>query len=249
MSHHPKTARPCRDCGTPFLGTPPARYCPNCRWRHRGRTPKKYVWTPERDQVLRERYDGRVKGQAAALAAAIGWPAWVIKKRAAALGLCYPVERTAWTPVDTRFLLEHTGTRTTHWIATQLHRSETSVVMKCKRERIRRRVQAGYTLRELTLCFGTDHHVIERWVREGKLVSAGRGRPGVDAPASHIRKRGTARVRDAWAVSDADLLRFIQAYPLTFRLDKVDAVWFLDLITNGGLIRKALAAETRLETA
>ncbi len=43
-------------------------------------------------------------------------------------------------------------------------------------------------------------------------------------------------------MSDADLLRFIEAHPLAFRLDKVEPVWFLDLITSGGLIRRALKA-------
>ncbi len=43
-------------------------------------------------------------------------------------------------------------------------------------------------------------------------------------------------------MTDADLLRFIETHPLAFRLDKVDQVWFMDLITNGRLIRRALAA-------
>ena len=162
-------------CGKTFTGGPYAKWGPCCRWKHRGRKPKKYLWTPERDQVLRERYDGRKKGTAAALAHAIGWPTWVIKKRAATLGLCYAVERKAWTVEETAFLWEHAGTRTTHWIAKQLKRSETSVVLKFKRMKISRRVKDGYTLRELTLCFGIDHHGIERWVREGKLASAKRG--------------------------------------------------------------------------
>lgn len=250
MTWYPKSERPCQDCRTPFVGGPPARYCPACRWKHRGRKAEKYVWTPERDQVLRERYDGRVKGRAAELARLVGWPTWVIKKRAATLGLCYAADRRDWTAEETAFLWEHGGHRHTHWIAKQLGRSETSVVLKFKRLQISRRVRDGYTLRELTLCFGTDHHVIERWVREGKLVSSRAGRPAAGAhELATVRRRGTNRPRDAWAVSDADLLRFIQAHPLTFRLDKVDQVWFLDLITNGGLMRRALAAEAKLEAS
>lgn len=243
-----KTQRQCGDCGRPFLGGPYAKTGPCCRWKHRGRTRKKYDWTPERDQALRERYDGRVKGTAARLAAAIGWPAWVIKKRAAALGLCYAVERKDWTPEETAFLWEHAGTRHAHWIAKQLKRSETSVVLKFKRMKISRRVQDGYTLRELTLCFGTDHHVIERWVREGKLVSRPLGRPAEHDDAT-VRRRGTRGPRDAWAVTDVDLLRFITEHPLAFRLDKCDQTWFMDLITSGGLLRKALADERALEMA
>jgi len=244
---HPKSQRRCVDCGKPFMGGPTAKYGPECRWKHRGRKAKTYVWTPERDQAVRERYDGRVKGKAAELARMIGWPTWVIKKRAGVLGLTYAQDRRDWTAPETAFLWEHVGTRSTHWIAKRLKRSETSVVMKCKHLKISRRIRDGYTLRELQLCFGIDHHGIERWVREGKLLSLKPGAP-IEGPPT-IRRRGTERDRDAWAVSDADLLRFITEHPLAFRLDKVDQTWFMDLITSGGLLRKALADERALETA
>ena len=243
----PKAERRCGDCGRPFIGGPYAKTGPCCRWRHRGRKPKKYVWTLERDQVLRERYDPKTRGAIAALAAAIGWPAWVLKKRAATLGLTRSMDRRDWTPEEEAFLWEHGGTRTTHWIAKRLGRSETSVVLKFKRLQISRRVKDGYTLRELVLCFGTDHKVIERWVREGKLVSIKRGRPPANGHTPDIRRRGTDRPRDAWAVSDADILRFITTHPMAFRLDKVDQVWFMDLVTSGGRLRKALADEEALE--
>jgi transposase len=119
----------------------------------------------------------------------------------------------------------------THWIAKQLRRSHTSVVLKLKRMKISRRFREGYTIRELELCFGTDHHVIERWVREGRLT---------------IQKRGTERERDAWMVNDEQILAFVRDHPLAFRLDKVEQTWFMDLITSGGLIRKAIADEHAL---
>lgn len=223
---HPKIEQACTDCELPFIGTKEARYCPNCRWRHRGRKAKKYEWTPERDAVLRARYDGTVKGRAAKVAKIFGWPRWVIVKRAATLGLCYPVERKDWTPGEVDFLMEYAGVRTAHWISLKLGRSETSVVLKFKRMKISRRVRGdGYTLRELVLCFGTDHHVIERWVREGKLKAF---------------RRGTDRPRDPWRVSDELVLRFIKEHPLAFRLDKVDQTWFMGLMTDGGLIDRAI---------
>jgi hypothetical protein len=112
--------------------------------------------------MLRARYDGKVRGRPAEIAAVFVWPVWVIKKRAAALGLSYPVDRKDWTAEETNFLLDHAGTRTSHWISKQLKRSETSVVLKFKRMKISRRVSDGYTLRELELCFGVDHRSIER---------------------------------------------------------------------------------------
>jgi len=204
--------------------------------------PLKYLWTPERDQVLRERYDGKVKGRAAAIAASLGWPTWCIKKRAAALGLCYPVDQKDWTPKEERFLWEHAGRRLTRWMARQLGRSEASVVLKLRRMKISGRYREGYTLQELELCFGCDHHMIDRWIRAGWL----RG-----------RRRGTRRnvgphgggPHDPWVFSDAGLLAFIQAHPTDFRLDKVDQLWFMDLLLDGGLVARALKTETRLETS
>jgi hypothetical protein len=234
VSAHPKVALRCTDCGASYEGLVGGKYGPCCRWKHRGRTAKLYVWTPERDQVLRERYDSRTRGAIATLARGIGWPPWVIKKRARTLGLTHSVDRKDWSEPETTFLWEHGGTRAALWIAKQLGRSETSVVLRFKRMKISRRVREGYTLRELTLCFGTDHHVIERWVREGKLAD---------------KRRETARARDPWAVTDADLLTFVSDHPLAFRLDKVDQTWFMDLITSGGLIRKALVDERALQTA
>jgi hypothetical protein len=208
------------------LAGPYARWGPCCRWKHRGRQSKLYVWTPERDRVLRERYDGRVSGRAAEIGAALGWPAWAVKKRAATLGLTHaPAERREWTAAEKRFLLEHAGSRLTPWIARQLRRGETSVVLKLKRMKISRRFRDGYTLRELELCFGVDHHSIDRWIRLGQIVG---------------RRRGTRRRADAWLFTDADVLRFVGQHPMAFRLDKVDQLWFMDLITSGRLIRRAL---------
>lgn len=240
---YPKTRKPCRDCGEPFLGGPPARWCPNCRWRHRGRLSKKYVWTPERDQLLRDRYDGKIKGRAAEIAGALGWPCWLIKKRAQALGLCFPADRKDWTPAEAQFLMQYAGSRLTTWMARELRRSESSVVLKLKRMRISRRFREGYTLRDLELCFGCDHHQIDRWIRAGWL---------------HGRRRGTRRngtggqtggPADAWVFSDARILEFIQQHPMEFRLDKCDQMWFMDVVLDAGHASRAMSHERQLETA
>ena len=225
--HHPRITRTCEGCGRDYLCGRHSRWGPCCRWRHRGRKPKKYIWTPERDAYLKARYDGRVKFRAADVAAKLEWPTWQIKKRAAALGLCYPADRRDWTKKEEGFLRWHAGTRTDHWMSKQLRRSLAAVVMKLKHMRISRLVRKGYTLRDLELCFGIDHHGIERWVKEGKL---------------QIRKRHTKRPRDTWYVTEQQILTFLQHHPMAFRLDKVDQRWFMDLVLDGGLIRQALAS-------
>jgi hypothetical protein len=226
-TYYPKSRKPCHDCGRLFLGGPRARFCPACRWKHRGRKPTLYLWTSERDQLLRERYDGKVKGRAASIAECLGWPAWQIKKRASQLGLSVPANRKDWVLQEERFLQQHAGSRHVHWMARQLQRSVTSVVLKLRRMHLSRRWREGYTLRDLEQGFGCDHHGIDVWIRKGWLQG---------------RRRGTRRVgvggqgggpADAWYFKDDDILRFIRGHPQAFRIDKVDQVWFLDLVLNG----------------
>ncbi len=225
----PKRRVRCQDCRQPFLAGAYARWGPCCRWKHRGRRAKKYVWTPDRDQVVRDRYDGRVRRRADEIGRALGWPAWAVKKRAAALGLTHPpADRREWTAQEEEFLREHAGSQLTHWIAKQLGRGESSVVLKLRRMKISRR------FRELELCFGVDHHSIDRWIQDGRLVGRRRG-----TRRSGSGGRGGAPA-DAWYFTDEDLVRFIRGNPMAFRLDKVDQLWFMDLITSGGLIRRAL---------
>lgn len=245
MSAQAQMKHQCLECGKGFLGGPTAKRCRRCRAdRHTERmrlfwaTRKKYIWTPERDQILREKYDGRIKGRADEVARQLGWPSLAIKRHASELGLSHPSTRQDWTPQEEAFLMEHAGSRHVYWMAKKLKRGLTSIVLKLKRMKISRRWREGYTLRELELCFGIDHHGIDKWIREGKLIG---------------RRRGTKRQgpggaggapADPWVFTDADILRFIEAYPLAFRLDKVDQFWFMDLLTGGGLIRRALKVES-----
>lgn len=212
----------CADCRKP-TSRPLAKYCDGCRWKHRGKRPM-YVWTPEKDAVMREKYDGRI-GCSEPIAHAFGWPAWVIKRRAATLGLTKPKPRRDWTPEEEAFLLEHAGTRHVNWIAKKLGRTLASVAMKLKHEHMSRAIREGYTMRELETCFGVDHRAISRWVHSGKL---------------QVQKRGYDTDRDAWAVTDAALVRFIMDNPMAFELRRVDQLWFMDLITGGGVLRRAL---------
>ncbi len=105
--------------------------------------------------------------------------------------------------------------------------------------KISRRFRDGYTLRDLELCFGTDHHVIDRWIREGKLVGR---RRGTQRRGQGGRPGGVgAGPADAWHFTDEGLVRFFRNYPMEFRLDKVDQLWFLGLVLEVGLLRRKTA--------
>jgi len=58
----------------------------------------------------------------------------------------------------------------------RLGRPESSVVNKLKRLGTSRRVRDGYTIRELELCLGKDHHKITKWIRSGWLQDRLQGR-------------------------------------------------------------------------
>ncbi|MBW3671478.1 MAG: hypothetical protein KY432_07370 [Acidobacteria bacterium] len=211
----------CQDCGERFDAYVTARFCRSCRYKpsnRRGGKKKKYEWTPERDQILREEYDGTIKGRAAEIGQRLGFPGWVVRKRASLLGLTRPADRREWTEQETAFLGDHAGTRTVRWIAKRLERSDASVVLKLKRLGISRAIRDGtYTLRELEECFGVDHHSIDRWIARGLLKGS---------------RRGTDRPNDTWSFTDEQILAFIIENPTTFDLRKVDQLWFMDLLTS-----------------
>lgn len=223
MSVHPKAPTACEACGAVFTGGvhPRPRWCPTCRPScKRQPGPRKYRWTAERDQVLRDRYDSRLRGRATAIAASLGWPAWVVKKRAQQLGLSrpWPAGRRDWTDHELRFLEQWSGRRASIWIARRLKRSETSVVVRQKRLDLCRRVRAGYTLRDLCAVFGVDHHTVARWADQGKLA---------------VTRRQTGRTElqgDPWSIDEAAVVAFVRQHPGEVDLRKVDQAWFFDVI-------------------
>jgi len=168
--------------------------------------------------ILRERYDSRVRGRAAAIARSLGIPTYAVKQRARALGLCRPRQPWQdWTPEEVAFIEEHAGTRHVHWISQQLARSLTSVILKLKRLHISRRVREGYTQRQVEECLGMDHRRIQQLVESGQLRAA----------------HHSGQPRERWVFTDRALLDFVRRYPASFRLDRVDQLWFLDLVFRG----------------
>jgi len=221
----PKTEKPCRDCGLAFTAGPFAKWGLCCRWKHRG--PKKRQFTPEQDAVIRERYDSRVRGRASEVARAIGLPGWVVKRRAGELGLSHPRGVfKEWSEEEIVFLEENVGVRHVHWIAQRLKRSTVSVIMKLKHQHVSRRVRDGCTMRDLELAIGLDHRRIEHLVASGKLRAKHRG---------EVHK-------EAWRFADDDVRDFVRRYPTAFRLDRVDQLWFLDLVFKGRIGGGARAA-------
>ena len=208
--------RTCLDCPA-AIAQKHARYCARCRWKHRGK-PAKYVWTAERDALLRARYRPQSKGVPAAIARVFGWPAWVIRQRARDLGLARTKE-PAWTPEQVAFLEQHVGYRPVSWLWANMpepRRTETAIAVKLKRLGMSRTIE-GYSARAVALGFGVDDHAVTRWIQAGKIKAQSVGER-TDQRCIHFR------------VSEDAIRRFVREYPTAFHLAKVDQVWFLSLV-------------------
>lgn len=108
-------------------------------------------------------------------------------------------------------------------IAKRLKRTETSVVMKIKALGHSRRVSEGYTIRDLELCLGEDHHKIQKWIANGWLRDRLQG-----------TRRHDGNGRDIHRFREKDILNFIKNYPHEINLGKIDQTWFLDIVLLRG---------------
>src|SRR5260370_17315018 len=152
-----------------------------------------------------------------------GWARWYIERRGARLGVAVRIDRRTWMSKEME-LLENLGGRVSSaTIAKRLRRPESSVVNKLKRLGTSRRVRSGYTMRELELCLGEDHHKIADWITNGWLQDRLQG--------TH---RHNGNGNDIHRIREKDILDFIRTHPQEINLGKVDQTWFLDLVLLKG---------------
>jgi len=107
-----------------------------------------------------------------------------------------------------------------------LSRAERHIITnttQLKRMGTSRRVRNGYTMRELELCLGEDHHKIAGWIKNGWLRDRLQG-----------TRRHDGNRNDIHRIREKDILTFIRNYPQELNLGKVDQMWFLDLLLLRG---------------
>jgi hypothetical protein len=228
---HPKITQVCKACREDFVGHVGAKHCPKCMSKERGKRiwdgRRKYEWTPERDQLLRDHY----KRNATEIAKQFfpGWPKWAITHRVQQLGLARTKEKP-WTKAEDAFLLEWAGVHTPTWMQKQLtNRTVTAIVVRLKRLNVSRRIQSdGLTLMQLEQALGVDHRHIAAWWKSGRLKG---------------RRRETDRIvqGDPYVFEESDVAEFLLANPSAFRLDRVDQAWFMGLMRDA-IGQKASAA-------
>lgn len=203
-----------------------ARYCLLCRAERRRKAKAKYRWRPEWDAYLRAHYHGGLNRRFQVLNRMVretGLPRWYIKRQAARLGLTMHMDRRPWTAADMDLPERLVGRVSTATIAKRLRRPEGSVVNKLKRMGTSRRVREGYTMRDLELCFGEDHHKIAGWTKNGWLRDRLQGTRRHDGNGNDIHR-----------IREKDVLAFLKVHPEEINLGKVDQTWFLDLVLLRG---------------
>jgi len=186
----------------------------------------KYTWRPEYDAHLKVHYFGGLNRRFQVLSRMVrmtGLPRWYIKHQATRLGLTMHIDRRPWTRVEMDLLENLVGRVSSATIARRLRRPESSVVNKLKRMGTSRRVRDGYTMRELELCLGEDHHKIAGWIKNGWL--------GDRLQGTH---RHNGNGNDIHRIREKDILNFIRSHPQELNLGKVDRTWFLDLVLLKG---------------
>src|SRR5216110_1421351 len=204
----------------------------NCGTNRSVRGKPKYPWRPEYDAYLKAHYFGGLNRRFRVLNRMIrltGLPRWYIKRQAARLGLTMKMERRPWTQAELDHLENLVGRLSSATIAKRLRRPESSVVNKLKRLGTSRRVRDGYTMRDLELCLGEDHHKIARWIKNGWLQDRLQGTRRHNGNGNYIHR-----------IREQGILDFVRNHPEEINLGKVDQTWFLDLVLlKGREVREA----------
>ncbi len=184
------------------------------------------TWRPEYDAYLKAHYFGGLNRRFQVLNRMVrltGLPRWYIKRQAARLGLTLHMDRRPWTACEMNRLEKLVGHVSSATIAKRLQRPESSVANKLKRIGTSRRGRNGYTMRELELCLGEDHHKITQWIKNGWLQDRLQGTRRHDGNGNDIHR-----------IREKDILAFIRTHPQEINLGKVDQMWFLDLVLLRG---------------
>ncbi len=145
------------------------------------RSRRKYVFTDQIDQLIRESYhnrrDEKIRLNIRPLAKKVGIPDWALKKRARELGLARTKE-LAWSQRELEILSRYA------WMSDErirlklkaagYSRTVTGIHLKLKRMRFKHdgSVYSAYSLAQ---ALGIDPHAVTRWIKSGHLKAKFRG--------------------------------------------------------------------------
>ena len=184
----------------------PATLCV-ARDRVKVRSRRKYVFTDQIDQLIREIYlsqrDVKTRPDIRLLAKKVGMPHWALKKRARELGLARTKE-LPWSERELEILARYA------WMSDErirlklkaagYSRTATGIHIKLKRMGFKHD-GSFYSANGLAQALGIDSHAVTRWIKSGHLKA---------------KLRGTARTEqqngDVYLIHEKDVRRFILAH-------------------------------------
>jgi len=188
---------------------------------------RKYEPSEQIDAAIRRYYetceDRPIVGRMKAFAKTLSRPAWWVKKRAAAMGLAVPSDKSPrWTPDEVALLEQHARKAIPVirriFKAHGFKRTEAAIGLQLKRGDYDRESTNHWTAHALAVLMGVDGHTITRWIDKEGL------------PA---KRRGTNRVPeqggDMYVIARPQLRQWIATHQRLVDLRKVDRFWFLDL--------------------
>jgi hypothetical protein len=176
---------------------------------------RRWFWTAERDQLLRDHYDSQTE-TITRLARCLGFPRFAVRSRAMALGLARTKE-LAWSAEDQAYVLANWHRLAVVTMAKHLGRTKTAVALKAKRLGAKQGAE-GYTMRGVAVALGVDAHKVRKWIDAGLL------------PAS---RRRTARVKNDYRyISHRALRAFVIENPGELDRHKVDLLWLIGLVAG-----------------
>ena len=210
------------------------KYCSDpCRKKFGGKR-SFYKFSPEVDEKIRAAYADKIGMSRAptlkTLAAEIGIPGYVIRKRALVLGLTitmlFPDGRKACTwKEEERQIVRDNAACCFATIRKKLQqagfdRSENAVKIFIQR-RMGHKPKSAYSANMLAERFGVDAHCITRWIRK-KLIKA--------------EMAGTTRTAqqggDSYLIAPADVREFVIKYTALVDFRKIDKFWLVEVLTG-----------------
>ncbi len=187
--------------------------CRSCRLTELNQSRRKYHWTPELIEELRQAYRQPNKRKITAaldrLARVTGWPRKSIKDQARELGIVTSDHRRAWKQEEIEYLRERAGAESPYRLARKLGRSVHSVRAKAQRIQWSLAIREGYNMGDLARAFGVQHYKVASWMRRGLF--------------------GRVQQLQGSRVSEASVVRFLREHPAEYELRRVDEDWFKGL--------------------
>jgi len=187
--------------------------CRECWGRRLGLAARRYHFTPELMERLREAYRGpdrpALTRRLDALVRETGWPRWAFLDQAQRRGLVLD-PRARWTAAEDELLREMLASQSLGAIMRTLGRSEVAIKSRAQHLRLSRR-REGYDVADLAEVFGVHPHKAARWVERGLFV----------------RPRGRL---ESGRIGEDLVARFIRHFPHEYDLRRVDQVWFKSMV-------------------